>query len=123
MEVERTWMTNYPKRDLGNAFMICGVMYAVNSHVSVPTYIRYIFNTLTNQERFLEPGVMPFANFAHTIKYDEDDQKVTLNVGYHSRRKDKANMSMLSYDFRTSKINAWNNGRIESYPVFFAGNT
>ncbi|RUS75169.1 hypothetical protein EGW08_017077, partial [Elysia chlorotica] len=58
MELDKTWMTSYPKRSLGNAFMICGTLYATDSHRDVPTFIRYVYNTETGEEQLLDPGEM-----------------------------------------------------------------
>jgi len=119
MEVERSWVTRYPKREIGQAVVICGVLYALNSHADTPTYIRYVFDTQTEQEQLLEPGVLPFANVAHVT----GDAQNEIETGGYARRKEKSNVSFLSYDFRTSNIYSWNNGRLEAFPVYFHDST
>lgn len=161
MELGKTWMTSYPKGSLGNAFMICGTLYATDSHRDVPTFIRYVFNTETGEEQVLQPGEMPFLNsafigrpkvFGHAQKYAEDgvsgkdDRKIRAarsagrdrrvrwrekskqmarkrGIRENTREKTMAaresNSVMLSYDFRTSSLLSWNNGRLETFPIYF----
>lgn len=110
MEIERSWMTSYPKKQLGNAFMICGVLYATNSHKDTPTFIRYIYNTETNKEQTLVKGELPFSNSALLGVNDGTQKPVD---------QEPANCVMLSYDYRTSALYSWNNKRVESFPVYF----
>ena len=161
MELGKTWMTSYPKRSLGNAFMICGTLYATDSHRDVPTYIRYVYNTETGEEQLLQPGEMPFLNsalvgrpsiFAHNRKVAEGGKEGEGERKSRSARQDgrsrrrrwrnhditggesregsesdrehsvaarQSNSVMLSYDFRTSSLLSWNNGRLETFPVYF----
>ncbi|BFZ19064.1 hypothetical protein BsWGS_22103 [Bradybaena similaris] len=110
MEIERSWMTSYPKKQFGNAFMICGVLYATNSHKDTPTFISYIYSTETNKEQFLVKGELPFPNSA----------LLGVNDGTQKPVEEKsANCVMLSYDYRTSALYSWNNKRVETFPVYF----
>ncbi|GFS08142.1 noelin [Elysia marginata] len=160
MELGNTWMTSYPKRSLGNAVMICGTLYATDSHRDVPTFIRYVYNTDTAQGQLLQPGELTFLNsalvgrpnvFARvrrptapgkrkkqeltsvTIR-DMGDRKLKSRKTVDGRRKKtetrdtthksvliskESNSVMLSYDFRTSSLLSWNNGRLETFPVYF----
>jgi len=95
--IVESWTTNIPKRDVGNTFMICGVLYAVDSFKNVPTFIKYVFNTNTGGSKELGPGNIPFKN---TIK-----REFALNY-------------MLDYNPRDRKLYAWNHNVIEIYPTF-----
>ncbi|GFS23878.1 noelin [Elysia marginata] len=154
MELGKTWMTSYPKRSLGNAFMICGTLYATDSHRDVPTFIRYVFNTDTGEEQLLQPGEMPFLNsalvgrpdvFTHARKVAKGEgghRKIRATRKSRGRRRERqkengskrevrestrektvaareSNSVMLSYDFRTSNLLSWNNGRLETFPIYF----
>ncbi|RUS86278.1 hypothetical protein EGW08_005970 [Elysia chlorotica] len=162
MELDKTWMTSYPKRSLGNAFMICGTLYATDSHRDVPTFIRYVYNTETGEEQLLDPGEMPFLNSAlvgrlHVLPHaqkvakpeatGEKARKIraarrakrdrrarwrnyrtngtgnTKKPAQSSQQKPpgakKSNSVMLSYDFRTSSLLSWNDGRLETFPIYF----
>uniref|UniRef100_A0A0B7AKT6 Olfactomedin-like domain-containing protein n=1 Tax=Arion vulgaris TaxID=1028688 RepID=A0A0B7AKT6_9EUPU len=110
MEIQRTWRTSYAKKQIGNAFMICGVLYAVNSHKDTPTYIRYIYNTDTNKEQTLEKGEIAFLNSALLGMSDMAPMTVENK---------SSNTVMLSYDYRTSSLYSWNNKRIEVFPLYF----
>ncbi|XP_005111928.2 noelin-2 [Aplysia californica] len=119
MEVERTWQTSYPLHLLGKSFLVCGVLYATDSVKDTPTFLRYVYNTETGKEQILEPGDMPFPNFAPLVS-PEDGTTTGGSQGQPGwRGKDNSNTSMLSYDFRQSKLFAWNNGRIEAFPIYF----
>ncbi|CAG5114882.1 unnamed protein product, partial [Candidula unifasciata] len=113
MEIERTWSTTYLKRQVGNAFMICGTLYATNSHSHSPTFIRYMYNTETNKDQILEDGVVPLANSASLGLVGATGAPIGNKA---------SNSVMLSYDFRTSSLYSWNNGRVELFPVYFREN-
>ncbi|BFZ04327.1 hypothetical protein BsWGS_07366 [Bradybaena similaris] len=110
MELGRTYITTFPKRQAGNAFMICGTLYATNSHSDVPTFVNYTYNTENNQEQWLGEGVLSFTNSA--------SQRLGGAVGSGFGQR-PSNSVMLSYDFRTSSLYSWNNGRVELFPVYF----
>ncbi|CAL1537066.1 unnamed protein product [Lymnaea stagnalis] len=110
MEILKTWMTSYPKKHIGNAFMICGTLYATNSHKDAPTFVKYMFNTDTGTEKFLERGELPFPNSALLGMVAPDEGQKTNK---------SANSVMLGYDFRTAELHSWSNGRIERFPVYF----
>ncbi|XP_059149640.1 noelin-3-like [Physella acuta] len=107
MSIISTWMTGYSKAHIGNAFMICETLYATNSHRDVPTYIKYTYNTQTNKERFLDKGELPFPNSA----------LIGTNTSPEAHK--SSYTVMLNYDYRKSEIHSWNNGRIETFPVYF----
>ncbi|KAK3084173.1 hypothetical protein FSP39_009410 [Pinctada imbricata] len=94
--VSETWMTQIPKREVGNSFMICGVLYAIDSYDKTPSFIKYIYNTNTGGGKILSPSDIPFVNaiqstYVHTY--------------------------MLDYNPMERKLFAWNHGRVEIYSV------
>lgn len=98
LSFEKTWSTDILKKDVGNAFIICGVLYAVNAYDEAPTYIKYTFDTNTSRQRTLDPEVLPFKN---------------------SLTGDYARMYALDYSPSNKALYSWNNGRVEIYPVSF----
>lgn len=94
LEITETWVTNIPKTKVGNAFMICGIMYATDSYENIPTFIKYSFNTNNGGSKVLSPDQIIFPN---TI-----DDKFAKNY-------------MLDYNPINKKLYAWNHGRIEVY--------
>ncbi|KAH9515093.1 hypothetical protein Btru_019197 [Bulinus truncatus] len=110
MEIEKTWTTSYPKTHVGNAFMLCGTLFATNSHRDTPTFIKYTFNTDKSSEKILERGELTFPNFAPLGP---------IVYGEQGRVNKSANSVSLTYDFRTSELHSWSNGRIERFPIYF----
>lgn len=96
LEILETWVTNIPKTKVGNAFMICGVMYATDSYENIPTFIKYSFNTNNGGSKVLKDNQIIFPN---TI-----DDKFAKNY-------------MLDYNPIQKKLYAWNHGRVEVYSV------
>ncbi|KAK7499101.1 hypothetical protein BaRGS_00009648, partial [Batillaria attramentaria] len=101
LNVEKTWMTSYPKNLVGNSFMICGILYATDSFEKTPTFIRYVYDTNSQREYMLEPGQLVFQNAA------------VYNAS------STAKSVMLDYDSGTQKLYSWSNSQIQSFPVFF----
>lgn len=95
---EKTWATDILKKDVGNTFMICGVLYAIDSYDKTPTFVKYMFDTNTAKQRTLDAAVLPFKN---------------------SLTGDYARLYSLDYSPADKALYSWNNGRIEIYPVSF----
>ncbi|WAR02595.1 MYOC-like protein [Mya arenaria] len=91
---EDTWQ----KKHVGNAFIICVILYATNAYDEVPTFIKYTFDTRTTRGKVLEPGVLPFRN---------------------SVSGDYAKVYALDYSPSDKPLYSWNNGRVEIFPVSF----
>lgn len=102
LSFSNTWVTEIPKKGIGNAFIICGVLYAVNSFDEVPTYISYMYDTNTATGRTLAKDEIPFKN---------------------SMSGDYARVYSLDYSPSDRALFSWNNGRVEIYPVLFGGET
>jgi len=98
LDKQSTHVTEIKKNQVGNAFMICGVLYATNAYDEVPTYIKYMFDTNTQRTTVLEPGQLPFRN--------------SLGGQY-------ARVYALDYSPSDKALYSWNNGRVEIFPVSF----
>ena len=94
-----TWVTDIPKRSVGNAFIICGVLYATDSFKNIPTYIKYSFDTERALGTTLDPEDIPFKN---TIENDF------------------ARVFSLDYSPGDKALYSWNSGRVEIFPVSFS---
>uniref|UniRef100_A0A8C5SKK1 Olfactomedin-like domain-containing protein n=1 Tax=Laticauda laticaudata TaxID=8630 RepID=A0A8C5SKK1_LATLA len=81
LEVMKTWSTGYPKRSAGESFMICGILYVTNSHLT-GAKVYYSYSTKTSTYEYTD---IPFHN-----QY------------FH--------ISMLDYNARDRALYAWNNG-------------
>ena len=77
LEVQFTLRTGKAKDGLGPGFLICGVLYALDSHYA--ENVVYIFDTKTGLGRELEPGELPFPHMdLAAIQYSPWDR--TLHV-------------------------------------------
>ena len=88
--ITNTWSTaSSTKTSLGNAFMICGVMYTTASYSSTTTSINYAYDTNTSTGKSLS---IPFTN----------------PYGYNSQ---------LSYNPNDGKLYSWDYGRLQTYAL------
>ena len=71
------WRTTVAKNSVGPAFMVCGVMYAFDSHYA--NNIAYIYDTALSQGRHLTSNriVMPFKDMA-TVHYNPTDSSLYM---------------------------------------------
>lgn len=98
LAIEQTWLTSILKKRIGNSFMMCGILYAIDSFTDTPTFIRYVYDTKTAKGQIVSPSAFPFMNSA------DPSRSNSFTV-------------MADYDPKERRLLTWNTGRIEVYQV------
>jgi len=92
MQRETTWRTGLRRNHYGNCFVVCGVLYAVDSHDRRDAKLEYAYDTHTNTQ--MTPR-MPFTNnYSYTTQID--------------------------YNPKEGVLYAWDNGHQVTYNIKFA---
>ncbi|CAL8295326.1 unnamed protein product [Arctogadus glacialis] len=82
--IEEEWQTSVYKPAVSNAFMVCGVLYAVRTADIQTEEIFYMFDTKTQREHYIS---VPFERFQESyvsLDYNPTDQKLYMyNDGYY----------------------------------------
>ncbi|XP_066517806.1 olfactomedin-like protein 2B [Hoplias malabaricus] len=92
LQKEDSWRTGLRRNHYGNSFLICGVLYAVDSFDRLHANISYAFDTHTHTQ--MVPGLPFINNYTHTTQIDYNPKERTLY--------------------------AWDNGHQVTYDVIFA---
>ncbi|XP_029900771.1 olfactomedin-4 [Myripristis murdjan] len=82
--IEEEWQTSVYKPGVSNAFMVCGVFYAVRTIDIQGDEIFYKFDTKTKQESFISVPFERFQDNYYNLDYNPTDQKLYMyNDGYY----------------------------------------
>uniref|UniRef100_A0A8C3G3N2 Olfactomedin 4, tandem duplicate 1 n=1 Tax=Cyclopterus lumpus TaxID=8103 RepID=A0A8C3G3N2_CYCLU len=82
--VEEEWQTSVYKPGVSNAFMVCGVLYAVRTVDIQTEEIFYKYDTYTKQESYVSVPFERFQDKFSNMDYNPTDQKLYMyNDGYY----------------------------------------
>lgn len=82
--IEEKWQTSVYKPGVTNAFMVCGVLYAVRTVDIQYEEIFYKYDTSTKQESFVSIPFERFRDKFSNLDYNPTDQKLYMyNNGYY----------------------------------------
>ncbi|XP_034432202.1 olfactomedin-4-like [Hippoglossus hippoglossus] len=82
--IEDEWNTNSYKPRVGNAFMVCGVMYATRPRDLNTEEIYYSYDTKTKEEKYMSIPLQKFQEKIVNLHYNPTDQRLYMyNNGYY----------------------------------------
>ncbi|XP_060744747.1 olfactomedin-like protein 2B [Tachysurus vachellii] len=76
LQKEHTWRTGLRRNNYGNSFVICGVLYAVDSYERINATISYAFDTHTHTQ--MVPRLPFMNNYTYTTQIDYNPKDRTL---------------------------------------------
>ncbi|XP_017268955.1 olfactomedin-4-like [Kryptolebias marmoratus] len=79
--IEDEWKTNAFKPQAGNAFMVCGVMYATRPGDVKTEEIYYSYNTETGEEKYMSIPLQKFQEEFVNLHYNPTDQRLYMYSG------------------------------------------
>ncbi|XP_072429672.1 myocilin isoform X1 [Chiloscyllium punctatum] len=94
LQTEQTWTTTIRRRSVANSFMICGILYTLNSYSNRHAIINFAYNTNTNSSKAMN---IPFENryrYNCMTDYNPAEKKILA----------WDNFNMVMYDIRLSKL-------------------
>ena len=97
--------THMPRRQIGQTFMICGVLYSLDSYSRTPSFIKHVFNA-RHETR-------------DTLGTDDIQIETAFTKCWNNARW-PAYIAMLNYDPWEQALYAWNCGHLEKYSVQLA---
>ncbi|XP_041667836.1 olfactomedin-4-like [Cheilinus undulatus] len=82
--IEDEWTTSAYKPLAGNAFMVCGVMYATRPSDLKTEEIYYSYDTTTGEEKYMSIPIQKFQEKLVNLHYNPTDQRLYMyNDGYY----------------------------------------
>uniref|UniRef100_A0A8P4GI68 Si:ch211-173a9.6 n=1 Tax=Dicentrarchus labrax TaxID=13489 RepID=A0A8P4GI68_DICLA len=82
--IENEWTTSAFKPLVGNAFMVCGVMYATRPGDLKTEEIYYSYDTETGEEKYMSIPLQKFQEKYTNLHYNPTDQRLYMyNNGYY----------------------------------------
>ena len=84
LEIGSTWYGNFPKKHLGNCFIVCGTLYCVSSHDSHTAKVNYFYDTNTNEEGFMNVSFDSKYGEISSLNYNPYDQKLHAMDNAHA---------------------------------------
>ncbi|KAJ0009018.1 hypothetical protein NQD34_016433, partial [Periophthalmus magnuspinnatus] len=82
--IEEEWITSLYKPGVSNAFMVCGVLYAVKTVDIHTEEIFYMYDTKTKKEYYVSVPFERFQDKYSNLDYNPTDQKLYMyNDGYY----------------------------------------
>ncbi|XP_032883948.1 myocilin isoform X2 [Amblyraja radiata] len=94
LEVEQTWATAIRKRAVANSFIICGVLYTINSYSNQNAVINFAYNTNTNSSKALAIQFENRYRYNSMVDYNPAEKKILA----------WDNFNMVMYDIKLSKM-------------------
>ncbi|XP_025943432.1 myocilin [Apteryx rowi] len=83
LDIQRTWETNIRKQSVANAFIICGILYTINSYTLPNATVNFSYDTATGTSR---PLSIPFQNryqYVSMVDYNPTERQLFAWDSFH----------------------------------------